>query len=150
MRTTLRIVLARAAGGLVAAVAWNSALADDPKKPEPQTAAPGGQAQPVLPNRKKIMQDKLVHAQAVLTGLARRDWELVQKSSEKLVAYSQLAEWLNADKGDEYQFQMTLFRRAAKEIEAKAREKNVEGVTLAYTELTLTCVRCHTYERDWR
>src|SRR5262245_28811096 len=148
MRTTGWAILALAVCGSVAAVAWNAVGADDPKKPG--AAVPEGQAKPVLPDRKKIMQDKLTHAQAVLTGLARRDWELVKKSSEKLVAYSQLAEWLNADKSDEYQFQMTLFRRAVRAMGQKAEEKDVDGVMLAYTEMTMTCVRCHTYERDWR
>ena len=85
-------------------------MADDPKKPEPPAAAAGGQGKPVLLDRKKIMQDKLILAQQVLNGLTRRDWDLVKKSSEKFVAYSELAEWLNADMSDEYQFQMKLFR----------------------------------------
>jgi hypothetical protein len=151
MRMASWAALSLAAGGVLFAWAWPAATADDTKgKSEPPAATPAGQAKPVLPNRKQIMLDKLTHSQAVLTGLARRDWELIKTSSDKLVAYSQLAEWLNADKGDEYQFQMTLFRRAARAIGSKAQEKNVDGVMLAYTEMTLTCVRCHQYERDWR
>ncbi len=32
----------------------------------------------------------------------------------------------------------------------KAKDKNLDGVTLAYMDLTMSCVRCHQYVRDTR
>ena len=153
MKTRLFAGLTLAAVGLIAAVAWPIASADDKgaKSASPPTASdPSGLQKPVLPNRKQLMIDKLNHAQQILNGLAKNDRETIAKSAEKLVALSQVAEWLNADKSDEYQFQMTQFRRAAKMIAKKAEEKNIEGVMLAYTEMTMTCLRCHQHERDFR
>src|SRR5262245_23251613 len=134
--------------GCAAVAAWQVAGADDQGKGKPPAA---GQLPVVqLPNRKQIMDDKLKYAQQVLTGLSLNDREKIKTASEKLVALSKIAEWLNADKTDEYQFQMTLFRRAARTIGRKAEERNVDGVMLAYIELTQTCLRCHQYERDTR
>jgi len=136
--------------GSVAVVSWRLASADDKGKVSPPE--PGGQP-PMnvqLPNRKQIMDDKLKYTQQILTGLALNDRDKIKTSADKLVALSQVAEWLNADKTDEYLFQMTLFRRAAKTIGRRAEEKNIDGVMLAYTELTQSCLRCHQNERDFR
>jgi cytochrome c556 len=42
------------------------------------------------------------------------------------------------------------FRRAAEKIIDKAKAKNIDGVTLAYFEMTMSCVRCHEYVREVR
>jgi hypothetical protein len=134
--------------GCAAVAAWQVAGADDQGKGKPQAVGQPPAVQ--LPNRKQIMDDKLKYTQQVLTGLSLNDREKIKTAAEKLVALSQIAEWLNADKTDEYQFQMTLFRRAARTIGRKVEEKNIDGVMLAYTELTLTCLKCHQHERDFR
>jgi len=41
-------------------------------------------------------------------------------------------------------------RRLRKEIAKKARAKNMDGVTLAYFDLTKSCVRCHEHLREVR
>jgi hypothetical protein len=149
MKTRIAGVVVAVGVGIVGTVAWQMARADDPgAKSAPGAAQPPGGVQ--LPNRKKIMDDKLMYTQQILAGLAKNDREKIKTSAEKLVALSQLAEWLNADKGDEYQLQMTLFRRAARMIGRRAEEKNIDGVMLAYSEMTMTCLRCHQIERDFR
>ncbi|HEY2786018.1 MAG TPA: hypothetical protein VGJ05_13690 [Fimbriiglobus sp.] len=150
MKTNSRLLIAVAVVGCAAVATWQAAVADDKGKGSPPTA----QGQPPmtvqLPNRKKIMDDKLKYTQQILTGLALNDRDKIKTAADKLVALSQLAEWLNADKTDEYQFQMKVFQRAAKRIGRRAGEKNFDGVMLAYTELTQTCLRCHQVERDFR
>lgn len=126
---------------------WQFAGANEPGQGTPKIGQPPAVQ---LPNRKKIMEDKLKYTQEVLSGLALNDRQRIKTAADKLVALSELAEWLNADKTDEYQFQMTLFRRAARTIGRKAEEKNIDGVMLAYTDLTQTCLRCHQVERDFR
>jgi hypothetical protein len=32
----------------------------------------------------------------------------------------------------------------------KAKDKNIDGVALAYVDVTLSCVRCHEYVREHR
>ncbi len=40
------------------------------------------------------------------------------------------------------------FQQLADEITAKANEKNLDGATLGYVQLTANCVRCHRNVRD--
>ncbi len=150
MKTAPVFVLVLFVVGAVAVTTWRVASADDSKGKAMPPETTGQPPVVQLPNRKQIMDDKLKYTQQILAGLAMNDREKIKAASDKLVALSGIAEWLNADKSDEYQFQMTLFRRAAKRIGRRAEEKNTDGVLLAYTELTQTCLRCHQVERDWR
>ena len=42
----------------------------------------------------------------------------------------------------------TEFQRLADEMALKAKEKNLDGATLAYLRLTMNCVNCHKYVRQ--
>ena len=43
---------------------------------------------------------------------------------------------------------MLVFRRSAETMARRARERNLDGATLAYLDLTMTCVKCHQTTRD--
>jgi hypothetical protein len=55
-----------------------------------------------------------------------------------------------AHKTREYEVHTNNFRRALEEIVKKGKEKNLEGATLGYVDMTLTCVRCHQHTREIR
>jgi cytochrome c556 len=55
--------------------------------------------------------------------------------------------WTKAD-NKEYKRQTALFEFANEELVRQANAKNVEGATLAYNRLTVTCVQCHRVVRD--
>jgi cytochrome c556 len=93
------------------------------------------------------MQVKLKRVQALLEALTREDYKSLEENAESLVRISDSTAFLRAYKTAEYEFQAQVFRRAAVTLAAKAEKKNLDGATLAYTELTLSCVRCHTYFR---
>jgi hypothetical protein len=97
----------------------------------------------------ELMRKKLVHAQKVLEGLATNDFEKITNSSQELMLISKSAEWYVV-KTPDYEMQSNIFRRAAETMIEKSREKNIEGVALAYVDLTLSCVKCHKYVRDTR
>ena len=42
------------------------------------------------------------------------------------------------------------FQDVAGELAAKAKERNLDGATLAYVKLTMNCVKCHRLVRDER
>jgi hypothetical protein len=42
------------------------------------------------------------------------------------------------------------FRRSAETLIRKAKDKNMDGTTLAFFEMTVSCVRCHQYMREVR
>jgi cytochrome c556 len=60
---------------------------------------------------------------------------------------SQKAEFA-AQKTREYELQTNDFRRALQTMIAKAKDKNLDGATLGYVDMTLACVRCHQHYRE--
>jgi hypothetical protein len=150
MRTTLaaRVSVLVQTGVLAAAAGRGSP--DVPTKGVPPQPPAGAAPKVEVPSQKKLMAAKLEHAQAVLEGLALNDLKKVKASADRLVAISDAAEFLNAYKSNEYTLQINLFRRAAQTISRKAEAGNTDGVMLAYTDMTMTCLKCHQHTRDLR
>jgi cytochrome c556 len=102
---------------------------------------------PAQPNEAMVMQVKLKRSQVLLEALAKEDYKTLEDSAESLVRISDSTAFLRAYKTAEYEFQAQVFRRSAVALAAKAKDRNLDGATLAYTEMTLSCVKCHTYFR---
>ncbi len=94
--------------------------------------------------RKEFMRLKLETAKALLEGLALENYELLEKNAIALKKLSMGAEWevLTIPSLDYVGFTSD-FQRAADELRDKAKAKNIDGSTLAYTKLTQSCVKCH-------
>ena len=114
---------------------------DPPAAPKPQDPK-SAQA--------KLMAEKLKHAQRLLDGLATNDFGKITKSSDELLIISKTAEFTAASKTREYELHTNNFRRSLEEVVKKAKVKNLEGATLGYVDMTLTCVRCHQHTREVR
>ena len=97
----------------------------------------------------KLMLDKLNNAKLLLEGIALADYKKIGGSADRLIQLSKTADWFVV-KTPRFEMHTNEFRRAAENIGAKARERNLDGVTLAYFDLTMACVRCHQYVRDVR
>jgi hypothetical protein len=124
---------------------------DAPGKPSdvpPKDDKKADRPRPRLPAGHELMRAKLKHAQAVLEGLAVGDFKAIAAAADELVRVSQAAEFLNAYKSREYEVQINIFRRAAQTMSKKAGDRNLDGVTLAYVDMTMTCLKCHQYTRD--
>jgi cytochrome c556 len=93
------------------------------------------------------MKKKLEHSQKILAGLTKGDFDLVKSSAQSIQLINYLEEWDRADL-PEYKRQLQYFSDATKELIRQAEKKNVSGATLAYTQVTLSCVQCHTVIRD--
>ncbi|MCS7045465.1 MAG: hypothetical protein NZO58_03820 [Gemmataceae bacterium] len=98
---------------------------------------------------RKLMVQKLDSSKTVLEGIALADFNKIIKHAEKLIQLSKTAEWF-VYKTPRYELHSNEFRRAAESLIAKAQAKNLDGVTLAYFDLTMSCVRCHQYVREVR
>jgi hypothetical protein len=63
---------------------------------------------------------------------------------------SEAAEWEvpTIPNASEYIVFTSEFQRLTDELVQKAREKNMDGATLAYLRLTMNCVNCHKYVRQ--
>ncbi|MBO0700747.1 MAG: hypothetical protein J2P46_20285 [Zavarzinella sp.] len=95
-----------------------------------------------------LMQAKLKESQTLLEGLTLNDLAKVQASAEKLLEISKAAQLRKAINSPAYEAHAAYFQRSAELLIEKAKAKNLDGATLAYTEMTVTCVRCHQYTRE--
>ena len=95
-----------------------------------------------------LMLLKLKESQALLEGLALNDPAKVQKSAEELLRISKQAQFRKALNTAAYEFHANAFQKAAETAIEKAKAKNIDGETLAYVDMTLTCVRCHQSTRE--
>jgi hypothetical protein len=109
----------------------------------------GGQEVYAQHRLRQLMADKLQASQRLLEGLALGDFKKIATQADNLVQLAGQAEWI-AYKTNRYEQRSNEFRRAAELIAQKAKEKNLEGATLAYLDLTWSCVRCHEYVREVR
>jgi hypothetical protein len=97
----------------------------------------------------KIMQEKLKSSQKILEGIALADYDKITRSCEELIQLTTTEDWY-VIKTPKYEMHSNEFRRTAEVIIQKAKNKNLDGVTLAYFEMTMSCVRCHQYVREVR
>lgn len=94
-----------------------------------------------------FMQRKLDAAREIVAGLAVEDYNRLSRSAQDLMLLSQESEW-NVIQTDRYLKMSNEFRSSAERLRDAAKEKNLDGATLAYFEVTLQCVRCHRYLRE--
>jgi cytochrome c556 len=95
-----------------------------------------------------LMVAKLKEAQTLLEGLALNDPAKVQKSAEELLRISKQAQFRKALNTAKYELHANSFQRSAETVIEKAKAKNIDGATLAYLDMTMTCVRCHQHTRE--
>jgi hypothetical protein len=108
----------------------------------PPTSAQGKQAG-------TLMTQKLKNSQKLLEGIALADFKKVISSADELIQLSKTAEW-RVHTTPRYELYSNEFRRAAETLIQKAQNKNIDGTTLAFFEMTMSCVRCHQYVREIR
>lgn len=90
----------------------------------------------------QFMQEKLNSSKAVLEGLVTEDFAQIQKGAQKLIEMSNATEWQVVE-GPVFAQQSAEFRSAAKELQEYAKKKNIDGASLSYLHLTMTCIACH-------
>lgn len=96
---------------------------------------------------KTLMQKKLDHAQKILEGLALEDFGLIAERARAMNDLGLLEKSRHAGSMG-YQTQLQVFRFANNELARLAEEKNLDGASLAYTQLTISCVNCHKFLRQ--
>jgi hypothetical protein len=99
------------------------------------------------PTNRPFMLLKLKYGQEVLRGLSLADYESIASNAQRLLLMSNESNW-NVFQTPEYNRLSREFQDAADRLRKAGKEKNLDGATLAYFEVTLNCVRCHKYTRD--
>ena len=119
------------------------------KLPEVETSA-AVQVEIAAPPDKKTMEKfmtrKLAAAQRALEGVARDDHALIQKATAEMIELSRQAAW---EQMASYRFvqDTTDFVAAAEFLSRMADAKDVEGTSLGFMRLTMTCTNCHNHVR---
>ncbi len=94
-----------------------------------------------------LMQQKLKHAQDLLSSLSIGDYERMVTHARELQRISLEARWSQphspayAGYGDD-------FRNALERIATAAEKQNIDGAALNYVQVVLTCVQCHKVVRE--
>jgi hypothetical protein len=125
-RLVLLVLVATLAGGLIA-------------------SSEGQERSPL----KKYMRQKLEHSKSALEELAMEDFALIAKNATAMRELSEDVRW-QVSPNVNYLRLSAEFQDLAGELASKAKEKNLDGATLAYVELTMNCVKCHKLVRDER
>jgi hypothetical protein len=99
--------------------------------------------------RVRFMRKKLEFSKNVLEGLAREDFDLIAKNAKGLMVMSQASEWDDPvmPNVEQYLSYTREFQRLTDELIRSGKQKNLDGATLAYVQLTVNCVNCHKYVR---
>jgi hypothetical protein len=95
---------------------------------------------------KAFMRKKLASSQEIIEGLALEDFELIEKGAKNLKAMSAAAEFMVTE-DPLYKEHSNDFRKVVIKMEKAAREKRIDGATLGFMDMTMSCVECHKYVR---
>lgn len=92
------------------------------------------------------MKKKLEYSQNIFGGIAAGDFDKIVQNAEKLRALNKVEVFVRG-RTAAYGTQLNMFQDANEEIIRQANKDNLEGATLAFTQLTLSCVNCHKHLR---
>jgi hypothetical protein len=111
-------------------------------------AVAGGGQRPT--SRAEFMRMKLEFSKHVLEGLALENYDAISKNAKALKRLSEAAEWEvpTIPNATDYVAFTSEFQRQCDELVQKAKDRNIDGATLAYLSLTMNCVKCHKYVRQ--
>ena len=102
----------------------------------------GANAQPKQDQASIWMKQKLAASQNILAGLTKNDFEAIGKNAKSMLAVEFLEKWIRADTPG-YRVMLKDFEYANESLILAARKKNLDRATIAYVQLTLSCVKCH-------
>lgn len=92
------------------------------------------------------MQQKLRLSEQLLGGLASGDFDKIGEAADVLKGLNMLESFVRR-KPASYGTQLKLFQFAVEELQRSAQDDNLAGATLAFNQLTISCVNCHKHMR---
>ena len=99
------------------------------------------------PALQKFMRAKLDLSQGLLEGLVTENFELIDKNAKNLLALSIAEEW-NISNDPLYIQHSKEFRQTVKQISKMANNKNLDGASLSFVQMTMSCMECHRFVRN--
>ncbi len=90
---------------------------------------------------KQDMTKKVEYSKNILAGLVAEDFDLIAKNAEALNELGK-RRWLENESSD-YRTQHQVFWFTNEALIDAAKDESIDGATLAYTQMTFSCVNCH-------
>lgn len=130
---------------LAGAVLTSFCAADD-KKPPTKKPEPKGVQKPDEKiddkNPSIWMKKKLDYSQNILAGITMEDFDKIADNARAMKGLGKFEAFVRS-RNAAYTRQLQAFEDINDEIIRQADNDNVEGVALAFTQLTINCVTCH-------
>ncbi len=95
---------------------------------------------------KSVMRFKLYYAQSALEAITMENFSLLSTNAQKLGELTGQVSWRIRDT-PEYGRLTADFRRQTEALAKAAKERNADAATVAYFQMTVSCVTCHKYLR---
>ncbi len=114
--------------------------------PPPANASPAQEA-PAEHDTSVWMRKKMDYSQAILQGLAMGDFEAIRINGERMSVLNKVEGFVRR-RNPHYKMHVREFERISNEIVEQAKQQNLAGVTLAFNQLTVNCVNCHSAMRQ--
>jgi len=101
------------------------------------------------PTRQAFMRQKLEFSKLVLEGITLENYDMIAKNARalRLLSMASLWEVPTIPNAEDYVTYTGEFQRLCDDLSKNAKAKNIDGATLAYLRLTMSCVNCHKYVR---
>jgi len=96
------------------------------------------------PELRRVMQDKLVHAQKILEAVVTSDWVSLETHTRELEQLTSDPRW-TVLKYPEYAQHSGAFVRAVQALHTAAAQRDLNKTPEAYIAVTMQCVACHRY-----
>ncbi|SMP42738.1 hypothetical protein SAMN06265222_101832 [Neorhodopirellula lusitana] len=93
------------------------------------------------------MKKKLDYSTGILKGLSMGDFDLIETNANQMRLLNRVEGFVRS-RNTGYRGHLRSFERVTDEVIHQAQKQNIEGVTLAYHQLTVSCVRCHQSLRE--
>jgi len=89
-----------------------------------------------------FMRLKLEPAKNILEAIALADYAMISKNAGTIRNLMLDEGWMVVQTED-YRRQSDEFRKVVEQLREAASQKNLDGATLAYVQMTIRCVQCH-------
>ncbi len=93
------------------------------------------------------MDQKLRLSKELLAGLAKGDFESLGKNAELMRGLNRVELFIRREP-EGYRDELRLFNMANEAMIRAATDENLEAATLAFNQLTISCVSCHKHLRE--
>lgn len=93
------------------------------------------------------MAKKIEYSKAILEALTAGRYDDIEKHAEQMRMIGKVEGFVRG-RSPSYKAHLQTFDLATRELKRQAAAKNIEGATLAFHQLTTSCVTCHQTLRE--